>query len=173
LLALSAPRPLFIAVAEQDLGSDPRGRFLSAVAAAPVYRFLGADGFGATGMPPLHRRVMSTIGFHIRAGRHDVTSYDWDQYMNFADRHMTGSPLVAGDIGWVVDMFNSRNLDGWQADSHPEAWSAQDGVIVETVPDATFSGCGASSPISTSRRRTSSMAAIRECSFAGLRPAWR
>jgi hypothetical protein len=58
-------------------------------------------------MPPLHRPVMSTIGFHIRAGRHDVTSYDWDQYMNFADRHMTGSPPVAGDIGRV--------------DSHPEA----------------------------------------------------
>jgi hypothetical protein len=127
LLALSAPRPLFIAVAEQDLGSDPRGQFLSA--AAPVYRLLGADGFAATEMPPLHRPLMSTVGFHIRAGRHDVASYDWDQYMNFADRHMIGSPLLAGDIG-RVDMFNSRNLDGWQAESHPEAWSVRDGVIV-------------------------------------------
>jgi hypothetical protein len=59
---------------------------------------------------------MSTIGFHIRASRHDVTSYDWDQYMNFADRRMAGSPPVAGDIGRV--------------DSHPEAWSVQDGVNV-------------------------------------------
>ena len=88
LMALSAPRPLYIGVADQDLGSDPRGQFLSAVSASPVYKLLGTDGFGATEMPPIHQPVQTTIGFHMRAGRHDITMYDWDRYMDFADTHM-------------------------------------------------------------------------------------
>ncbi len=88
LLALCAPRPLYIGVAEQDLGSDPQGQFLAALNASPVYKLLGKDGLGASEMPALHQPVMTTIGFHVRAGRHDITPYDWDQYMNFGDKHM-------------------------------------------------------------------------------------
>jgi predicted dienelactone hydrolase len=94
LIALSAPRPIYIAVAEQDVGSDPRGQLLAAINASPVYKFLGTDGFGATEMPPLAKPVMTTIGFHIRPGRHDITAYDWDQYMNFADKYMRGERRV-------------------------------------------------------------------------------
>ena len=89
LLALSAPRPLYVAVAQEDLGSDPRGQLLSAIAASPVYKLLGTDGLAATGMPELNHPVMSRIGFHMRPGKHDITPYDWAQYLTFAGKYMT------------------------------------------------------------------------------------
>lgn len=88
LIALIAPRPVYITGAEDDQWADPKGEFLACVAAGPVYKLLGAQDLGTAQMPALNQPIMHTIAFHVRDGKHEVTAFDWDQFLTFADRNL-------------------------------------------------------------------------------------
>jgi hypothetical protein len=89
LIALLAPRPVYVAAASEDLWADPRGMFLALKGAEPVYRLLGAASALPDSMPNVHQpTVTGPLGFHMRTGIHDVTDYDWARFLDFADQHL-------------------------------------------------------------------------------------
>lgn len=92
LLALVAPRPLYVASASEDLHADPKGEFLAAKFAEPVYALYDKKGLGVAEQPAIDHPVGDNIGYHVRTGKHDILAYDWAQYLDFADRHLKSKP---------------------------------------------------------------------------------
>ena len=90
LLTLTAPRPLYVASAVEDRWADPRGEFLAAVAASPVWKLFGLDGLGTGDYPAVDSPVGGTIGYHVRSGKHDLLEEDWVRFADFADCTVRG-----------------------------------------------------------------------------------
>ncbi len=90
LLALTAPRKLYITSASEDSWNDPEAEFASCYYASEVYSAYGLAGLISTSdrLPAL-REVLheGNIGYHLRAGGHDLSAFDWMQFLNFWARH--------------------------------------------------------------------------------------
>lgn len=85
LISLIAPRPLFLSTGSDDQWADPRGEFLAAQAAAPVYALFGKSSLAETEFPPLDQPLRHDVWFNCHTGKHEVQAKDWDNYRDFAD----------------------------------------------------------------------------------------
>jgi len=86
LLALAAPRALYVDCASEDLWGDPRGSYLALYNAVPVFNLLGIKSDIPETMPPLNKQIISgNVAFHIRDGSHNMLLKDWNWFMDFAD----------------------------------------------------------------------------------------
>jgi hypothetical protein len=89
LIALIAPRPIYVASASEDLWADPKGELLSLVNSSSVYNLYGFETLSTSELPPVNTPLSSEImGYHIREGKHNIVIYDWQQYVKFADRFL-------------------------------------------------------------------------------------
>jgi lysophospholipase L1-like esterase len=95
LIALCAPRPVFISVgspAVEGTWVDARGMFMAAVAAGPVYRLLGRRDLGTTEMPPIETSLTDgQLAFRQHAGGHTVGP-NWPAFLDYAQRHFAPAP---------------------------------------------------------------------------------
>ncbi len=88
LVALIAPRLLLLQTGDKDFWSDPKGEFLAAVAAGPVYRLLGRQGLETDQMPAPGTGVYHTLGYFEHEGGHGALPSDWDEYLRFLKMHL-------------------------------------------------------------------------------------
>ena len=88
LVACIAPRLVYVASASEDYWGDPKGELMGLVEAENVYRL-----FGAKQMPKMENLEVEkpfhgdAMGFHLRKGAHNMMPYDWDNYIEFAQKH--------------------------------------------------------------------------------------
>jgi hypothetical protein len=88
LIALAAPRPVFVTGGTTDQWADPVGMFKALVAAGPVYRLLGRKDLGTTELPPLDTALTSgDLGWHYHTGGHTATPADWKAFLDFLGKY--------------------------------------------------------------------------------------
>lgn len=87
LIALVAPRPILIQSGDEDFFSDPKGEFLAALAAEPVFKLFGKNGLGSAMPDPGDRSMLNTLGFYMHKGGHTVLPDDFDVFIEFMKKH--------------------------------------------------------------------------------------
>ncbi len=88
LISLIAPRPVYVGSAVEDQWADPKGEYISLFYSGPVYNLFGLESFKSDALPEINQaKMIGNMGYHIRSGKHNLTKYDWEKYMDFSDIH--------------------------------------------------------------------------------------
>jgi hypothetical protein len=88
LISLMAPRPLLLQTGDADYWSDPKGEFLAAVAATPVYHLFNKQGMETTAMPPAGEMILNTLGYSMHSGGHGTVPTDWNVALEFMKKYL-------------------------------------------------------------------------------------
>jgi hypothetical protein len=89
-VALMAPRPLLLQTGDSDYWSDPKGEFLAAIAAEPVYKLFGKKGPGTTIFPQAGDAslLMNELGYYMHKGGHTVLPEDWTLFIQYLKKFL-------------------------------------------------------------------------------------
>jgi hypothetical protein len=88
LVALMAPRPLLLQTGDKDFWSDPKGEFLAAVAASPVFKLLGRPGIGTNQLPAAGDYLPGVPAYYMHAGGHGTVPSDWEVFLKFLEANL-------------------------------------------------------------------------------------
>ncbi len=83
LVALMAPRAVLLQTGDKDFWSDPKGEFLAAVAASPVFKLLGKPGVGTDQFPAPGQYLQGMPAYYMHSGGHGTVPSDWDIFLQF------------------------------------------------------------------------------------------
>ena len=88
LLALIAPRAVYVASAAEDTWADPNGQYLALKESQVAFNLYGIETNLPDKMPLVDEQIIKPhMGFHNRQGKHNMTVYDWQQFINFANEY--------------------------------------------------------------------------------------
>lgn len=85
LIALIAPRPVYVASASGDRWADPRGEFLALKQGQQIHNAYGVEPLALDDLPVPGTASVGPLGYHLRDGGHDIKDWDWKHYLEFAD----------------------------------------------------------------------------------------
>ena len=86
LVSLIAPRTVYATNASKDLWADPTGTFLSLQLAEKAYGLYGVKPSLPSQPPPINQPIhTSRLAYHNREGIHDLTTYDWQRFVEYAN----------------------------------------------------------------------------------------
>jgi pimeloyl-ACP methyl ester carboxylesterase len=87
LIALMAPRAVYVASAQSDGWADPKGEYLGLYHAGSVFALYGQKVLPTEQPPAVDTPVRAEcMAYHMRTGKHNLLEYDWNRYMDFADQ---------------------------------------------------------------------------------------
>jgi hypothetical protein len=91
LVALIAPRALLLQTGDTDTWSDPKGEFVAAIAARPVFELFGRHGPASDALPPAGQIVGDTLAYYMHAGGHGMVPGDWGVYLDFLQKQFNST----------------------------------------------------------------------------------